>query len=243
MLSLNKLLPIMTITAVCLLMMTGLVHGEERYIVDTITVTLREGPGPQYKVVKTLQTGQSFDVLETQNEFIRVRTRSGEEGWLQDRYTDTRPPDTILVKDLNEKISLLTAQNEQLSANLANLTVQQSDTSADSQAGKESTEQTSAKESSEVKRLQAELAETTKQFKQLETAAADVLQIMEENDKLKAESSSMQKNMAQLQQANAALADRQEVYWFLAGSGVFFLGWMIGKISFRRQRHQSSLTL
>lgn len=240
MLSLKKVLPIMAINAVCLLILAGLGHGEERYIVDTITVSLREGPGPQYKVIKTLQTGQSFEVLEAQNEFVRVRTPEGQEGWLQERFTNSRPPDKLLIKDLNDKIGLLTAQNEQLAARLAG---QQIPPPLDSQPGEKSPGQTSSEESAEVKRLQTELAETTRQFKQLEAASADVLQVMEENDRLKTEVSSMQNSITQLQQANSKLADRQKIYWFIAGSGVFLLGWLIGKLSFRRQRHHSSLTL
>lgn len=239
----KKNLAIMAINAFFLLMIASLVQGEERYIVDTITVSLREGAGPQYKVIKTLQTGQAFEALETKGEFVRVRTKGGEEGWLQERFTDTRPPDTVLIKDLNEKISLLTAQNEQLTANLAHLDGQQTANPVEPLLGKESPEQPTANESAEVKRLQAALDVSALKFKELETAASDVLQIMEENDKLKAELSSTQYTIAQLQQANAALDDRQKLYWFIAGAGVFLLGWIIGKISIRRQRHHSSLTL
>jgi len=239
----KRIQAIMTINAFCLLMLAGLVQGEERYIVDTITVSLREGAGPQYKVVKTLQTGQSFEVLETQGEFVRVRTKEGEEGWLQERFTNARPPDRLTIKDLNEKVSLLTAQNEQLTANLAHLNGQQPSTPVDAPLAKEAPEQSTANESTEVKRLQTALDDATRKFKELETASADVLQIMEENDKIKTELSAKQSSIAQLQQANDALEDQQKIYWFIAGGGVFLLGWIIGKISIRRQRHHSSLTL
>lgn len=239
----KRIVAILTINAFCLLTIAGLAQGEERYIVDTITVSLREGAGPQYKVIKTLQTGQAFEVLETQGEFVRVRTKEGEEGWLQERFTNARPPDRLTIKDLNEKVSLLTAQNEQLTANLAQLNGQQTANPVDATPGKEAPEQSTTNESAEAKRLQTALDDATRKFKELETASADVLQIMEENDKLKAELSAKQSSIAQLQQANDSLEDQQKIYWFIAGGGVFLLGWIIGKISIRRQRHHSSLTL
>jgi len=53
----------------------------------------------------------------------------------------------------------------------------------------------------------------------------------------------MQEALARLQQTNAKLTSRENIYWFLTGGGVFLVGMMLGRISFKRQRHHSSLTL
>ena len=228
---LKKLLIIPAINAVCLFLLMGLVHAEERYIADTIVVSLREGPGPQYNVIKTLQTGQSFEVLERRNNFIRVRTKDGDEGWLQDQFTSTRPPSKNKGSD-EARPPLTTPQNAPPLA-----------TAVDSQPGKEYADQAMDNESPEVKKLQIELAEMTERFKQLENDSQDVLQIKTENGQLKKELATIQESLAQVQQANATLASRENIYWFLSGGGVFLLGMMLGRISFRRQRHHSSLTL
>ncbi len=228
-----KILIVPTISAVCLLLLAGLIHAEERYISDTIVVSLREGPGPQYNVIKTLQTGQSFEVLETRNGFIRVRIKDGSTGWLQDQFTSLQPSSgTRKPMAPDGDIASPAKKKEQPPA-----------TTVDSQPRKETTEPATIDESAEVKGLQAELAKMTKQFNELEYAAQNVLQIEAENDRLKKELATVQEGFAELKQTNAKLASREEIYWFLAGSGVFFLGMMLGRISFRRQRHHSSLTL
>jgi len=241
--NLKKISVILKINMVCLLLIVSLARAEERQLVNSIAVSLREGPGSQYKVIKTLPSGQSFEVLETANNFIRIRTKDGTEGWLHDRATDTRPPGAITANDSNEKIDALAPkQSEKPTSNSGRLAVPHPDASTDSQPRKEFSEQPSAKESTEIKKLQAELAEMTKQFDRLESASEDAEQLKIENDRLKAESSAMQITMAKLQQANMSLAKNQNIYWFLAGSAVFFLGWLIGRSTIRRQRH-SSLTL
>ncbi len=191
----NKISIILEITLVCLLAIAGSAHAEERHTVNPSSGLLREGPGSQYRVIKTLPSDQSFEVIETSNDWSRIRTKEGAEGWLQDRPLDSRPAEGLPVKEV-----------------------------------------------SEMKKLQAELSEISKQFKQLEAASADEQPLKVENASLKAELSAMQDTMARLQQENLSLTNKQRFYWFFAGSAVFLLGWVIGKISIRRQRH-SSLTL
>lgn len=243
MLSLKKTRALLSITTVCILLVTGLLgHAEERYITDTIIVSLREGPGAQYRVIKTLKTGQSFDVLESLNGFVRVRTKDGDEGWLQDRFTDTRLPDTIAAKEAGKKTETLTPQKEPLPPSYGRSGSPQTAID-DSLSRKGYPEQSVPKESTELKKLQAELATMTKQFKQLENDSKAALETKAENDRLKAEAANLQKNISRLEQTNAALEKQQNIYWFFAGGVVFLLGWLVGRVSIRRQRHHSSLTL
>lgn len=243
MLNLKKICLFFKISMVSLLLIASLANAEDRQSVNAITVSLREGPGSQYKIVKSLPSDQSFEVLETVNDFIRIRTKDGTEGWLQDRTADAQAPEVIIDKNPNEKVDVPgSKQSDKLSLTSGRVTAQHPDASIDSLPRKEFSEQPSAKELMEIKKLQTELAEMTKQFEQLKADSEDAQQFTTENDKLKAELSAVQISMAQLQQTNISLAKNQNIFWFLAGGAVFFLGWLIGRSTIRRQRH-SSLTL
>lgn len=243
MFKLKTISAILNINMACLLFLAPLAHTEDRYLIDTVTTSLHEGPGSQYRVLQSLPSDQSFEVLETSNNFIRIRTKDGVEGWVQENVTHTRAPEVSNAKDSDEKVDALAPKSkEKTLSNSARLAVKAPDPALDFQPRKEFTEQPSAKESMEIKKLQAELSELTKQFNQAEAAAADAEQIKIEYENLKAEASTMQNTIAGLQQSNISLASKNDFYWFFAGSAVFFLGWLVGRISFRRQRH-SSLTL
>lgn len=246
MLNREKISAIFTITLACLLSMVSLALGEERYLTDTTTGAMREGPGSQYKAIKTLHNDQSFEVLETLDGFAHIRTKEGTEGWIQEKFTSTEVPNLPIVRGAIEKDANQGAKKSAaypVSSGHVAAIAKQSDTALDPQLRKEAPEPLSPKESSEIKRLQADLAEITEKFNQIETSTADTQQqLKDENARLKEELSDLQKNLSQLQQTNISLADKQNIYWFIAGSAVFLLGWLIGKISFRRQRH-SSLTL
>lgn len=233
----HKLMIIIHTIVFSLFLAAAIVPAEQRYIVDTVHVSLREGPGSAFKAIKTLQTGQSFEVLESRNGYVRVRTEEGDEGWVPNQYTDDNPPDAILVKQLNDQIKALTEQNEQLLTKTERL--------ADQLAGTEVSAQTDpsaqANESAEIKRLESELAELTNRYNQLAADAEDIMPIAAARDQLQEELKRTQESLATLQQEKPLLGSRENIYWFLAGSGVFLLGWMVGKVSCRRPRH--SLTL
>jgi hypothetical protein len=49
-------------------------------------VSLRSGPGDDYDFVGKVKKGMALSVLHRQNEWIKVQTKEGLEGWLKDLY-------------------------------------------------------------------------------------------------------------------------------------------------------------
>lgn len=229
-----------------LLCISSLAHAEERYLADGSTGALREGPGSQYKAIKTLQNDQSFEVLETLNGFVRIRTQEGAEGWVQEKLTSTETPAILTSNRAIGKVDAPPEPEAKKSVKppvtLERFATKQPDTSLDPQSRKEAPETQSPKENTEIKKLQADLNEITEKFNQIEISTEDAEQLKAENERLQGELSDLQKSLDQLQQTNLSLTSKQNIYWFVAGGTVFLLGWLIGRVSFRRQRH-SSLTL
>ncbi|MBA3013735.1 MAG: TIGR04211 family SH3 domain-containing protein [Proteobacteria bacterium] len=220
----KKLLTTLPSLLVCAVAMASSAHADQRYVVDTIVVSLREGPGSQYKAIKTVQTGQSLEVIESKNNFIRVRTSDGNEGWLPSQYAVNQPTNANVVKDLQEEITSLRDQNDLLTAQIA---------------GKEPHSQSGESELSKLKTLQTKLDLMTEQYHVLKADAQDIVRIQDENKRLKSETTVLQASLRQLQENKKTFTGN--IYWFLAGGSVFLVGWVTGKLSFRRQRH--SLTL
>ena len=65
--------------------------------------------------------------------------------------------------------------------------------------------------------------------------AENVVEIAAERDRLSQQNEKLQAEAATLAEKNEKLADARMIKWFLAGGGVFFLGWLIGRIS-RKKR-------
>jgi uncharacterized protein YgiM (DUF1202 family) len=55
------------------------------------SVNLREGPGTNYKVVRTVKKGTSLAILEEKNDWLRVRLVDGNEAWVSKAATSKGP--------------------------------------------------------------------------------------------------------------------------------------------------------
>lgn len=239
----KKISTILTINLVGLLCLASLAHPAERHFGNTLSGPLHEGPGEQYKVIKALPGDQSFEVLETINDFIHIRTKDGSEGWLQNNPTAI-PAAASSATDTNERVDVLPPkQGEKSTSNSGRWSTKAAPVNPlDGQTRKELPDPPTPKETAEIKRLQAELGETTYKFEQLEAASLNAQELKSENDRLQAELAATNNTVIQLQQANLALTKNKNIYWFMAGGAVLLLGWLLGRITLRRQRH-SSLTL
>jgi SH3 domain protein len=60
--------------------------------------------------------------------------------------------------------------------------------------------------------------------------------LQKENEALKESTQHLKKEMEELDAENQRLMRNEILHWFLAGSGVFFLGLLTGKLS-RKKKH------
>lgn len=72
-------------------------------------------------------------------------------------------------------------------------------------------------------------------YETLLAQAENVVEIAAERDQLLQKNKILEADVTELREENDSLSDSRMVKWFLAGGGVFFFGWIIGKIS-RKKR-------
>ena len=93
-----------------------------KYVSDQLTIMLRTGPSNKHKIIRALSTGTELAVFESQNDFERVRTRSGIEGWvLSQHLTDKLTQARATNKQLQEQISQLRDSYNKLNENYRTL--------------------------------------------------------------------------------------------------------------------------
>lgn len=88
--SVYRAIPIFGLTAVVLLGSTACNRGRHRVLevnyVSAVQATLRDQVATVYSRVGTVKNGERVDVLEREKRFSHVRTASGVEGWIEQRY-------------------------------------------------------------------------------------------------------------------------------------------------------------
>lgn len=202
-----------------------LVCAETRYVSDQLVITLREGMGNQFKVIKTLPTDSRLEVLSEQDNYLYVQAEDGVEGYVLKQYISSKKPKTMTIAQLRAELATV---NKKLTDLLQ---------SAAGSGKKLQTFQDRTAELSEALKLSEELLETTKtELLDLQVKSENVVLIDEERQRLKTDLSAVRKELEHFRQENHSMLNEAMIKWFLAGGGVMFFGWIAGKFSRKKKR-------
>ncbi len=102
-----------------MLVFTGMsAMGQSRigYVTDRLILTFRQGPGPSYQVLKTLESDTRLTILDEEENYYKVRLSSGETGWVDKQFVTFDIPKTDIIEQMKKEQSELQQQFNELSA-------------------------------------------------------------------------------------------------------------------------------
>ena len=198
----------------------AIAFAETRYVIDQIIVNLREGKGTDFKTIKTLKTGTPLEVLDEDSSYVRVRTKTGEEGFVAKQYVTKQTPSPLVIQRLQNDNKRLTAELDQLKK----ISTTQSELKANAEDEIDQLDKTLNQSRDQLKQMQ-------QRYEDLRFKSEHIVQLAEERDLLDAENKKLSSESLQLRQENEDFRRSQTIRWFLAGGGVFLFGWVAGKIS------------
>jgi SH3 domain protein len=86
------------------------------YVTDSLILTFRQGPGPSYTVLKTLESNTPLTILDQEGNYFKVRLSSGETGWVDKQFVMFDLPKTMIIDTLEQEKAALEKQVHALSA-------------------------------------------------------------------------------------------------------------------------------
>lgn len=207
-----------------------------QYVTDRLVVSVREAPRDRAEKIAFVKTDEALELLEDLGEYAKVRTPDGAVGFIQQQYLTTEVPKV-------QTIARLEAEKERLQGRIADLEqrVAMSTSQIEQELQQCSTELAAARTRiAELERMLAtdreELQQVRQDYRQLREDAGNVLAISEQRDRLQEENARLSASLATLETERDELLKKGAIKWFLAGAGVLFIGWLIGKLSGSRRR-------
>ena len=210
-------------------------HADRKYVSDMLLITLRAGEGREYRVIKTLKTDTPVEVLEESEDYLRVRTDEGEEGWVAKQYITSEVPKSVVIGELKKETSKLNARIEELEKDQASLSEQFEITRQSHAVKVGELEKNASNRRKEASRLKIKLAQITEKHNTLIDQSKNVVDLISEHKRLQAKNVSLNTRVEHLQKENTDLRNTRRLQWFLAGGGVFFIGWIVGKVSRKKK--------
>lgn len=205
---------IITLAAALLFTAASVAAQGTQYIRDELYVPLRSGQGTQYRILNTVRSGAALTVLETNADsgWSRVRTRSGQEGWVENQYLTPQPIAAQRLKQAEAELDRLRTANSDLHEQL--------------QALNEAHEASS----NEMSRLDREHREVMTELEQLQEISANTVKIDRDNKELLQTNEMLRNQLEVLQTDNQRLRDSSENEAFLNGAIAVVIGVMIALV-------------
>ncbi len=211
--------------------------AETMYVSDQLLITFRQGKSTEHKILKTLKTGAPLEILEREegDNYVKVRLQSGAEGYVLSQYLTNDTPKSILISRLEKQLKKIREQLAQANAKRAE-TSQELNAVQEKQTIKEGELTGSINELNLVlAKTKKDLQAVTEKYNTLLDNSGKVIEITNDRDRLKKTNEKLSSKVQLLNAENSELKRTGMIKWFLAGGGVLFFGWIIGRIS-RKKR-------
>jgi SH3 domain protein len=206
---------------VCILSLAVFSHcavADTRYVADQLVITLREGMGNEYRVLRTLRTDTPMEVLEEQGRYLRVRLEDGTEGYVLKQYISPQRPKSQQIEELEAEVERLTSRIEEYA-----------DVVAEAEQAR-----------AEAEGLEEQLHARTEELAEIRELSDNALMLDQERKRLQSELGAALEELEKLQKENRTMLSTASVKWFLAGGGTLLVGWIMGKLSRKKKRRDFS---
>lgn len=190
------------------------------FITDRIEVGVRSGIGIEQKFVASVKTGDRVEVLEGDQNWTKVKLPNGSVGWVATRFlVDQLRTTTAMDPKAQEELKGAKDQNLALSKQLE---------------GFKQEREKLLKEQEEGKKVLHDL-----QQEKQDRVAPELNQMKARNDQLEKQINDLKQQAAANQQRGKNQHLNEQIWWFLSGSGVLFIGLILGWLASRGKKKTS----
>lgn len=207
-----------TLLAIVLLLSAN-AYAERNYISGVQKITFRTGPGTDNKIIKMLETHTKVELVEAKETWSKIKDADGNEGYVLNRFLTKDVPYTLRYKWLKSKHDKLQESFDKKKISYNELKTKLAET------------ETKLKEVAET------LAKVQAEYTSLKEGSADYIGLKAKYDETV---KSLTEQSAKVEKLESSISVYY-IKWFLAGSGVLFLGWVIGLFS-RKKKSYSGLS-
>jgi SH3 domain protein len=189
-----------------------LAWAETRYITENQDVLIRGGKGNEFKILAIKKAHAPVELLRDEGDYSYIRTEGGIEGWVLSRYLTRDLPSPLIIEKLTAELEKLRQANTNVSREFQQL-----------QEQKKSQETSAAALEQKAQTLE-------RQYQDLKSASANVLQLKQAHDRLKEENTQYARSAAELAKKNEQLQSNRALLWYIAGAATLLIGVAIGMI-------------
>jgi SH3 domain protein len=190
------------------------------FITDRIEVGVRSGIGIEQKFVASVKTGDRVEVLEGDQNWAKVKLPNGTVGWVATRFlVDQVRTATALDPKTQEELKEVRDQSLSLSKQLESAKQEREKLLKENEEGKKALQDLQQEKQSRVD--------------------PELNQLKARNDQLVKQINELKQQATSNQQKGGNQQLNEQIWWFLSGSGVLFIGLILGWLASRGRKKTS----
>ena len=218
----KNLLKRIVFLGICVMCFSAVGFAETRYVTDLLKLPLRTGPSTEYKILDLVKSGQQLEVVEPGKDWSQVRLPNGKEGYVLNRYLVGQPTSAVQLAKLQSQYTSLRQQ--------ATALIEENNRFKEE----------NKKFKSSLNTNETALNKLETDYKELKAGAAEFLSLKKKYREVSTQLAEQTERANTLDKELSGLEMNQYIKWFLAGSGVLLVGFIIG-FSAKRGRRRPSL--
>ncbi|MFZ0484296.1 MAG: TIGR04211 family SH3 domain-containing protein [Desulfobacterales bacterium] len=215
---------------------TTSVFADTRYVSDRLIISVRDGLNQDAAVLGYIETGTPVDVLEEKEDFLKIKTEDGIEGWVRAQYIVSEKPKALIIEALKNDIKALNEEFENLkngqgsdSTTLLKTKKMYQDKIQELEKEVDINQKFAAKAKSDFIQLDKKYTNLLNHSKNAEELISQVDELKKLNAELNTQVKSLRKN-----RKNPLKSDRIQL--FIAGAGVLLFGFILGGSARKKKR-------
>ena len=95
------------------MLLAPLARAEIGWVDDQVRLNLRTGPGNQYRILGSVETGDSVEIIARGDGWIQVNA-DGKSGWVPDGFLNAEPPAKVKLARIESETAELRTRAKQL---------------------------------------------------------------------------------------------------------------------------------
>lgn len=198
-----------------LLIVSGIEAAQARtvWVDDKLYLPVRSGAGTQYRIIENaLPSGTALQVLETGENYTKVRTPKGTEGWVSSQYLTDQPIAADRLKRVSSELEDTKKALDEARSQLAKVTDER--------------DQLQSSESS----LSDRTADLQQELRHIKDVASNSLNLERRNQELSQENQKLKNDLEVLTAEKERLEASKESDFMLLGAGLVFGGVLLALV-------------
>ena len=212
------------------------VFADTRYVSDELIISVRDGQNQDDNVLGYIRTGTAVDVFEEKGRYLRIRTKDGLEGWVQTQYIISEKPNGRIIEDLRNEINDLNKKVESSKNGQGSLSDKLLVTKQIYEVRIRELEQEVNINQKNTAKAKSELIELNKKYKKLLNSSENTDELIRKLKKSKKLDSKLKTEINNLKKDSQNPLKSSIIQPFLAGAGVFIVGFILGGLARRMKR-------